>query len=334
MSRGPLAPGKLPPQLLQEVLSSLGAPPGELLVPPAIGEDACVIELAGGGALVAASDPITLTSDSVGAYAVVINANDVAVTGAEPRWFLSTVLLPPGVEEQDVRAIFADMQRELERLGAVLVGGHTEITSAVRQPVVVGQMLGLRRDGGFVRTGGARPGDVVLQVGPAPVEGAAVLATELAEAAARADGELLMRARQALREPGICVVEPALRCAALGTNAMHDPTEGGISAGLYELADASGVSLCGLHEDGILWFEPGLELCRAAGADPWGTLASGTLLACFSHELEQRARETMATEGYAVREIARVESGRGVWRRDGQPLARFERDELSRVLGR
>ena len=95
------------------------------------------------GTLVAATDPITLTGSGVGAHAVVINANDVAVTGARPRWFLACVLLPEGTTASDAEDLFAGMRRALDEVGAVLVGGHTEVTWAVRQPLVVGQMLGM-----------------------------------------------------------------------------------------------------------------------------------------------------------------------------------------------
>ena len=71
------------------------------------------------------------------------------------------------------------------------------------------------------------------------------------------------------------VVEPALAAARAGASALHDPTEGGLSAGLHEMAEASGVALV-VESERILWFEPGVELCVvAAGLDPWGTLASG-----------------------------------------------------------
>ena len=331
MSDGALPPGKLPTELLSELLAAAPSEADELLVPPRIGEDACVIAVPG-GALVAASDPITLTGAAIGGYAVVINANDVAVTGARPRWFLATLLLPIGTREADVRTIFAEMGRELDRLGAVLVGGHSEVTAAVRQPVVVGQMLGLREDGGFVRTGGAQPGDVVLQVGAAPIEGAAVLAQEAGEALSGVAQSWLERARDALRDPGISVVAPALLCSELGAHALHDPTEGGLSAGLHEIATASGVALRGLDPERMLWFEPGRVLCEALGADPWGTLASGSLLAVFAPVDAERAAVSLSRAGHDVRSIADAESGEGVWLQGGQPLPRYERDELSRVL--
>lgn len=326
-----LPSGKLPAALLRALLGD-DPPPPELRVPPQVGEDGCVIEV-GGGALVVATDPITLTGSGVGAHAVVINANDVAVMGARPRWFLAAVLLPLGTGESDVRELFAEMRAELVSIGATLVGGHTEVTSAVTQPVVVGQMLGFREDGGFVRTGGVRPGDLIVQVGPAPVEGAYVLGLECAEKLRGLPDELLARARGALDDPGISVVGSALRCAELGASALHDPTEGGLSAGLHELAEASSVAIRDVDPEGVAWFEPGVAICRALDADPWGTLASGALLAAFSESDAERALGVLGKGSAPCAIIGRAASGSGVWLRGGEALARFERDELSRLLG-
>ena len=80
--------------------------PPEVRLGPRVGEDACAIGVEA-GTLVAAMDPITLTGSGVGAHAVVINANDVAVTGARPRWFLACVLLPEGSTANDAEALFA-----------------------------------------------------------------------------------------------------------------------------------------------------------------------------------------------------------------------------------
>ncbi len=330
MSKRPLPPGKLPAALLRELLALAPAPGPELRLPPTVGEDAGVLDVPG-GALIAATDPITLTGYDVGAHSVVVNANDVAVMGARPRWFLAAVLLPTGTTEEDVRALFKGLYDALERIGATLVGGHTEITAVVRQPVVIGQMLGLREDGQFIRTGGVREGDVILQVGPAPVEGAAVLAKEAEPRLSAMASEVLAAARAALRDPGISVVKPALRASTLGATAMHDPTEGGLSAGLYELAEASGIALR-VDAQAILWFQPGIALCQALGADPWGVLASGTLLAAFPERLANQALSALTADGHATAVVARAVRGTGVERTDGVHFVRYERDELSRIL--
>ena len=190
-----LESGKIPVGLLAELLAGLPAPPPELRLGPGVGEDACAVEV-GGEVLVVASDPVTLTAGEAGFLSVVVNANDVAVTGARPRWFLAVVLVPPGATDAEVRGLFADIGRALIQVGAHLVGGHTEVTSAVTRPVVVGQMLGVAEGGRVVSTGGACSGDVLVQVGPAPVEGA-LLARE---AAARLAGlEPAVLARRGLR---------------------------------------------------------------------------------------------------------------------------------------
>jgi hydrogenase maturation factor len=325
-----LRAGKLPPDLLAELLDAGGPAPPELRLGPAVGEDACAIEIPS-GVLIAAADPITLTGSGVGAHAVVINANDVAVMGVRPRWFLATILLPEGSHEGLVRELFEAMREALQQVGAALVGGHTEVTPAVRQPVIAGQMLGIAQDGRFVRTGGARPGDVVVQVGAAPIEGAAVLGIEAAERLAALDEPVRRRACAALAVPGISVVAPALAAAELGAAALHDPTEGGLSAGLVELADASGVALC-VEREAVLWFEPGVAVCRALGADPWGTLASGALLATFPEARAEAACAELRRGGFAVSAIGRAEPGAGVRFDDGTALARFARDEVARVL--
>lgn len=324
-----LPPGKLPAALLGELLRALPAAP-EVRLGPAIGEDACAIDVPA-GTLVVAADPITLTGSGVGAHAVLVNANDVAVTGVRPRWFLATVLLPPGTEPDDVRQLFAGMQRALDACGAHLVGGHTEVTSAVRQPVVAGQMLGFATDGRIVPTGGMRAGDVVLQVGAAPIEGAAVLAGEAASALADLDPERVARARAGIDDPGISVVEAAMHCVALGATALHDPTEGGLAAGLDELAGASGVRL-EVDRDAVAWFEPGLAVCRALGADPWSTLASGTLLATFSAEAAPAAHAALLADGRVARVLGTATTGSGAFDRSGARIRAPERDEVARLL--
>ena len=326
-----LPPGKLPAPLLAALLEGGPPLPAEVRLGPGVGEDACAIQVSA-GVLVAATDPITLTGDGVGAHAVWVNANDVAVMGVRPRWFLAALLLPPGTHEAEVRSLFEETRAALAQVGASLVGGHTEVTEAVNQTVMVGQMLGLREDGRFVPTGGLSPGDGVLQVGPAALEGAAVLAAEAPLADAGIPAGLLLEARAGLEWPGISVVEPALLAAELGACALHDPTEGGLATGLAELADASGVALR-LDPERVHWFGPAPEICRALGANPWGVLASGCLLAGVAAERLEFVERELQAAGFEVRRIAVAETGAGVQMRSGEPLPAFSRDEVARILG-
>jgi len=323
----PLPTGKLPAALLAELLGE-GVSDPAVRIGPAIGEDACAIDVPQ-GTLIAATDPITLGAGAdIGAFAVAINANDVAVMGVRPRWFMATLLLPVGTTGAQVRSLFASLRDALRNTGATLVGGHTEITPVVSQPVVVGQMMGFSASGRIAPTAGVRPGDIVVQVGAAPIEAAVVLADLAPRTVPGLD-----RARAALRDPGISVVAPALLAAECGATALHDPTEGGLSTGLHELAGASGVSL-EIDADAILWFEPGVEICRALGANSWGALASGTLLATFPAERADAAIRSIGAAGFAASRIGIARSGLGVRFRDGRPLPEFERDEVARLSDR
>jgi hydrogenase maturation factor len=326
---GPIPAGKLPIDLLARLLADFGPWPPEVRLGPAIGEDACALEVPA-GVLVAATDPITLTGRELGRLAVIVNANDVAVMGVRPRWFLATVLAPVGTTGAEVEALFVAMRSALAAVGAVLVGGHTEITDSVNQPVIVGQMLGLNERGRFVSTAGARPGDVLVQVGAAPVEGAAVLATEAAARLRDLDPDVARAAAGGLEHPGISVVEAALTAAELGASALHDPTEGGLAAGLHELAAAAGVALR-VDRSGILWFEPGVAVCRALGADPWAVLASGSLLATFDPADASRAVEALAARGHAVAAIGVAQVGSGVRDLDDRTIPWPGRDEVARL---
>ena len=330
MSGAGLPSGKLPAALLRELLATDTPPPPELLLPPRPGEDAGVVALAG-GALVVAGDPVTMTGADVGAHAVLVNANDIAVMGVRPRWFLSTILLPEGVEEDDIRALFRGMRAALDQYDIVLVGGHIEVTASVRQTVVSGHILGFAPDGAFLRTADMKPGDALLQIGPAPVEAAAVLANEMAAAQQSVSPELWQAALGALNTPGICVVDAALRAASLGAHALHDPTEGGLSAGLHELAETAGLALQ-LDEDAMLWFEPGTALCHVLGADPWGALASGALLAAIPADRAESACRTLTEEGFQAAVIGQGVEGAGVRFADGRELPRYERDEVLRLF--
>ncbi|MDE0389379.1 MAG: AIR synthase related protein [Rhodospirillales bacterium] len=331
MSDKVLEVGKLPAALLAEVLVTGRPVPPELLLPPTVGEDAGVVAVQS-GALIAASDPVTLTGQDVGAHAVLVNANDIAVMGARPRWFTATVLLPPGITADEVRALYRRMHEALADLDAVLVGGHVEITDAVRRTVVSGHMMGLRQDGNFARTAALEPDYVVVQIGPAPVEGAAVLA---AEARAQLEGKvaaaMLAEAEGALTDPGISVVDAALRATNLGATAMHDPTEGGLSAGLYEMAETAGVGLT-VEANAVLWYEPGRVMAQALGIDPWGLLASGALLAAFPADAAEEALATLGSEGFTCAPIARADAGSGVSFEGGGAVPRFSRDEMIRVF--
>ena len=121
---GGLPQGKLPSSLLARLLAAL--PATDVVLGARPGEDAAVLS-APHESLVVTSDPITFTAARIGRHAVQVNANDIAAMGAEPRWLLATVLLPPGTDEECVTDLVADISTTCATTGISLIGGHIEV---------------------------------------------------------------------------------------------------------------------------------------------------------------------------------------------------------------
>lgn len=326
-----LAYGKLPPAILDRLLGRIPRRDARVVVGPRIGEDAAVIDF-GDRYLVAKSDPVTFAAERIGWYAVQVNANDLATMGARPRWFLATLLLPRG-DPSLAEAVFADLLAACEELDISLCGGHTEVTPGLDRPIIAGHMLGEVEKERLVRKERIRPGDVVLLTRGVALEGTAILAREKAgELAGRLEAALLERARNLLFRPGISVVADALAaCAAAPVHGMHDPTEGGLIGGLYELAAAAAAGLA-VDSSRILVLPETAAICSLLDLDPLRLIASGALLIAVAPEDERRVVETLAARGTPVAAIATVMPPAYGLRLDATPFAFPDRDEITKLF--
>src|SRR5512136_3108998 len=170
------AVGKPPLAVLERLFRQCGVRDPRVIVGPRVGEDAAVVDL-GDRYLVAKVDPITFVAEEIGWYAVHVNANDLAVRGAKPAWFLMTLLLPEAQAEESLLAdIFTQVRDACGAVGASLVGGHTEVTSGLDRPILAGTMLGEVEKDRLVTTAGARVGDTVLLSKGIAIEGTSILA--------------------------------------------------------------------------------------------------------------------------------------------------------------
>ncbi len=333
-----LPAGKLPNALLDRLLQRFAPDDLRLVVGPQMGVDAAVIDM-GDIYLVAKTDPITFATDAIGWYVVNVNANDIAVMGATPRWFMATVLLPAGKATPALaEAIYAQIAAACANLGVALAGGHTEITVGLERPIISGTMLGEVAPERLLRSSGVQPGDDLVLVGQAPVEGTALIAREKeADLLARGfDTALLRRAQAFLHEPGISVVRAAqVAAAAAQVHAMHDPTEGGLATGIWEMAQASGVGMA-IDFDAVPIPPESQALCAAYGLDPLGVIASGALLVALPPEQTGRLMAALGSAGIPAQVIgqATIAGGNLSARRNGVAAAYpcFAVDEIARIF--
>ncbi|HMK22790.1 MAG TPA: AIR synthase family protein [Terriglobales bacterium] len=330
--------GKLPLEHLRCLLSDLPQRDPRLLIGPGIGEDAAVIDL-GDRYLVISTDPVTFATDHIGRYVVHVNANDVAVLGARPRWFFLVMLLPENRTSPElVEAIMADVRTACEALGVTLAGGHTEITQGLGRPVLVGQMLGEADPTQLVHKARVAVGDRILLTRGIAIEGTAILAREMSEhLRGRVGAGVLEQASRFLTDPGISVVRAALAAvkAGEGVHAMHDPTEGGLATGLFELVAPAGLGLRVVRQS-IPVFPETASICDALGLDPLKLIASGALLIAVTPANVDAVLTALKGSGIPAAVIGEVcpasEGTMIVTQGRSEPLAPAERDEIAKAL--
>ncbi len=292
--------GKLGPDAAAAFLGATGAADPGVALGPAHGEDAAAIDL-GDRTLVVATDPLSLAADAVGRLAVHVACNDVAASGADPRWLTNTVLLPSA--DPEVMATIADqVDAAASDLGVAVVGGHTETVPALERPLL--SMTALGTTARFLPTGGASPGDRLLLTKGAGIEATAILATDFHEqcAAAGVPDRTLDAAAGFLDDVSVVPDAAAVRTHA---TAAHDPTEGGVVTGLVELAVASDTVVT-VDSDRVPVRPETRACCDALGVDPLRTFGSGALLAAVPPERVDDACEALATAGVDAAPIGRV----------------------------
>ena len=326
--------GKIPPEtLLRAVYTNLGKRDKRVLVGPGIGRDSAAVKQ-DGTILVFTADPITGTPSHIGQHSVEINANDIATTGARPKWYLCTILLPVGTREDSLKEITREIHETAKRLGITVVGGHTEATPGLDRPIISGFMVGETR-GRVLSAENGRPGDRILLTKTVGLEGTAILARDKSAFLKRKGvPEGLLKLARSYQEQ-ISVVEEALLTARLKVvHALHDPTEGGVLNGLWEMAEASNLGI-EVWADKIPVAPATQVICLTLGLDPLKLMSSGTLLLAVEGSksgVVQKALSKLPGRLTEVGKLSRRDKGRFLVKHGKrQALKAVPQDELYRL---
>ena len=269
--------GKVPENVLKHsVMKQLHYKRDEVVLGPGIGEDCAALALAEDEIFVMSTDPITGTAKDIGKLAIQITANDLASAGAEPIGVLLTILLPDGTREIALKRIMEQMELACREAKMQILGGHTEVTAVVNQPVVNVAGVAKAKKGSLISTAGARAGmDIVVSkwVG---IEGTMIFAKEKeAELKEHFPADFVDTAIGFDRY--LSVVPEAAVATQSSVAAMHDVTEGGLFGALWEMAEASGVGL-EIDLKKIPIRQETVEICEYFDVNPYGLISSGMML--------------------------------------------------------
>ncbi len=269
--------GKVPENILKRsVFKQIHTKRPEVVLGAGVGEDCAAIKLADDETLVLSTDPITGTAQDIGTLAIQITANDLASAGAEPVGVLLTVLLPETVEEPELRHMMRQVEEACGAVNVQIMGGHTEVTAVVNQPLISVCGVGKVKDGRLISTAGAEPGMDILVTKWIGIEGTSILAKEKEkELRTRFSAPFVEKAQRL--DAFLSVVPEAAVAVQSGVGAMHDVTEGGIFGALWELAEASGVGL-EIDMKKIPIRQETVEVCEFFGINPYQLISSGCML--------------------------------------------------------
>ncbi len=328
----PLAEGKLPSKKLQTLLSHTAHERAEILVGAEAGEDAAVV--LGAKQLIVTADPITFTEQNIGTYTVAVNCNDIVAMGGRPVYLTTTILLPPGTEAGRLETIFKELEEAAKQAGVLWIGGHTEVTSAVKRIVVSAQAIGFL-DGKPTQTSSARPGELLAMSKWAALEATTLIAREKPEVCKKLLGEDSYReVLNWLLDPGISIRKEGALLAGRPLSAAHDPTEGGIATGIFEIAERSAVGVR-VYGEKIPVRRETKTLCDHFGLDPLGALSSGVFLFTASPGEAEEACRLLVDQGVPAAVIGEITDQAGnvdlIEEGASRPLPRYSRDEIIKL---
>ena len=324
--------GKVPENVLKRsVMKQITKRRSEVIVGSGVGEDCAAIQLADDEVFVLSTDPITGTDKDIGELAIQITVNDLASAGAEPIGVMLTVLLPVGSREIVLKKIMSQVSAACAACDIQVIGGHTEVTDVVNQPLISVTGVGKVKRGRLITTAGALPGmDVVVSkwIG---LEGTSILAKEK-------EDELLTKLPVSMVERAknydalLSVLTEGKVGARLSVAAMHDVTEGGIFGALWEIGEASDVGL-EIDLKAIPIKQETIEICEFFDVNPYQLISSGSMLMVTADGEE--LCDALAKEGVPATVIGKVIGGNDrVIIRDEEKrfLEPPKADELYKVL--
>lgn len=325
--------GKLPePVLIRSVLKQVKHRRPEVLVGPSVGQDCAALQVGPEEVLVMSTDPITGTVKDLGSHCIHITANDLAASGAEPLGVMLTILLPDTMEEPQLRRLMQEAEKTCEELNIEVLGGHTEITNVVRQPLISVTGVGKIPRRQLTTLRHIEPGQDVVVTKWIGLEATAILAKECEEElSARFPAGLVDVAKGFGKY--LSVVKDARIAVDCGVTAMHDITEGGVFGALWEMASGAGV---GLEVDmkKIPIRQETVEICEYFGLNPYQIMSSGSMMIVTDqgHELVRR----LEAEGIHGTVIGRTTGENDRILRNGEDVRYLDKpqpDELYKVLG-
>lgn len=272
-----------------------------------IGEDCSVINF-GDYECILSTDPITGAESGIGKLAVHINCNDIASSGVEPVGILVTILAPENTTLDQIKQVMKEIHEETQKLNVEILGGHTEITTAVNRIIVSCTAIGKGLKETAVATAGAKVGDDIVVTKQLGMEGTAIIVNDYYDTAREIlSASEIEEAKNYVEE--LSVVKEGIISGKFGVNSMHDITEGGVLGALWEVAKASNVGFR-VYKDKMPISEATNKLCNKYEIDVLRFISSGSML--ITTDNGEALVKKLKTKGINAAIVGNITNDKGI----------------------
>lgn len=286
-----LKTGKLDSDLLKAlVFNKITYRSDDVKVRPGIGEDCAVVDF-GQYECIMSTDPITAAVNDIGRLSIHITCNDIASNGIQPLGIMLAVMLPEGTTEEDVAHIMGQAAETAGQLNVEIIGGHTEVTPAVKQPVIVSTAIGKAVSGQSQSGDNMEEGDFIMITKAVGLEGSGIIACDYKEQLKE-----IMTEEEIAEATGfldlVSVVPEGVAAGEIGTHGMHDITEGGVLGAAWEMCQIAG-------KGAEIWFDaipvkPVTDkICRHFDINPLRLISSGSMVIIVPADKKDKMEDAM-----------------------------------------
>jgi hydrogenase maturation factor len=195
-----------------------------------------------------------------------------------------TIMLPLNFPEGDLKQIMKDVNTVCNELNIEVLGGHTEVTPAVNQPIISVAGIGKVIKEKLVTNNNASVGQDIIMTKWAGIEGTSIIAHEKENELKEHYNPSFIDQAKSLGKL-LSVIKESKISVEHGVSAMHDVTEGGIFGGLWELAECSNVGL-EIYLDKIPLKQETIEICEYYDLNPYKLISSGSMLIAANNGIE------------------------------------------------
>ncbi len=295
--------GKLPNEDLKKLLNCIKEDP-RVVVSPQLGFDAGVHLIDQDKYLVVSTDPcIGVPEEWFGWLLINYVASDIALFGAKTEFCTINLLGSPTTEASVFHKVMKQACDAADEIGITIVTGHTGTYDGLSTLVGVCTGYGHVNKNRLVTPGDAKPGDNVMCIKPIGLETAVNFALSHGALAERLFGVQRTRELSKLVTMQSCVKEALLLAEIEGVHAMHDAAEGGLTAALNEMAEASNVGFKVDWEKFLFCEEVQVlrETYQLSDTQVLSMSSTGTFLAAVSPDARDKVETVLRQNGVEAR---------------------------------